>query len=149
MDMEDHELITPIAPAEWRAYHDVRRRVLFEARGQFGVYDENHSDERSPGHHPKLLLYRRDPVGVVRVDIEATRAIFRRVAVRADVQRLGHGRVLLMLAQRFAEESGCVTLVSYVTPDAVDFYHRCGFTIGRESTAESEQAPVYMVKSVK
>jgi GNAT superfamily N-acetyltransferase len=145
--MEDHELVTPIDPADWRAYHDIRRRVLFESRGQFGVYDENRPDERAPGKYPKLLLYRRDPVGVVRIDIDATTAIFRRVAIRADVQRLGHGRVLLMLARRFAEESGCVKLASYVAPDAVEFYQRCGFAIGSPS-AQNEHGPVYMVKSL-
>ena len=147
--MEDHELVTPTDPAQWRAYHDIRRRVLFESRGQFGVYDEHRANERAPGHHPKLLLYRRDPVGVVRVDIDATTAIFRRVAVRSDVQRLGHGRVLLMLAQRFAQESGCVRLVSYVAADAVEFYQRCGFTIGSESTGASGDGPVYMAKRLE
>ena len=147
--MEGHELVTPTDPAQWRAYHDIRRRVLFEARGQFGVYDESRPDEKAPGHHPKLLLYRGDPIGVVRIDIDATTAIFRRVAVRADVQRLGHGRVLLMLAQRFAQESGCVRLVSYVATDAVEFYQRCGFTIGSESSGSSGREPVYMSKALK
>src|SRR5438132_262638 len=147
-EIEDYKLLTPTDAAEWRAYHDIRRRVLFEARGQFGVYDENRADERAPGRHPKLLLYRRDPVGVVRIDIDATTAIFRRVAVRSDVQRLGHGRVLLMLAQQFAEQSGCVELTSHVAPDAVEYYRRCGFTIGSESLAEGEHASVYMVKSL-
>lgn len=146
--MEGHELVTPTDPAHWRAYHDIRRRVLFEARGQFGVYDENRPDEKAPGHYPKLLLYRGDPIGVVRIDIDATTAILRRVAVCSDVQRLGHGRVLLRLAQRFAQESGCVRLVSYVATDAVEFYQRCGFTIGRENSGESGRDSVYMSKAL-
>ena len=146
--MEGHELVTPTDPAEWHAYHEIRRRVLFEARGQFGVYDESRPDEKAPGHHPKLLLYRGDPVGVVRIDIDATTAICRRVAVRSDVQRLGHGRVLLMLAQRFAQESGCVRLVSYVAADAVAFYQQCGFTIGSASSGASGREPVYMSKAL-
>ena len=146
--MEGHELVTPSDPAHWRVYHDIRRRVLFEARGQFGVYDENRPDEKAPGHHPKLLLYRGDPIGVVRIDIDATTAIFRRVAVRSDVQRLGHGRAMLMLAQRFAQVSGCVRLVSHVAIDAVEFYQRCGFTIGRESSGGSARESVYMSKAL-
>jgi GNAT superfamily N-acetyltransferase len=144
--MEGHELITPSDPVEWRAYHDIRRRVLFEARGQIGVYDENRPDERGPGHHSKLLLYRGDPVGVVRIDIDRTTATCRRVAVRSDVQRLGHGRALLTLAQRFAQDSGCVRLVSFVAADAVEFYRRCGFTIGRDITGAAGHEPVYMTK---
>ena len=146
--MEGHELVTPSDPAHWHAYHDIRRRVLFEARGQLGVYDENRPDEKAPGHHPKLLLYHGDPIGVVRIDIDSTTAIFRRVAVRSDVQRLGHGRVMLMLAQRFAQKSGCVRLESYVAIDAVDFYQRCGFTIGRESSGGSGCESVYMSKAL-
>ena len=142
--MEGHELVTPTDPAHWRASHDIRRRVLFEARGQFGVYDEGRPDEKAPGHHPKLLLYRGDPIGVVRIDIDATTAILRRVAVRSDVQRLGHGRELLILAQQFAQVCGCVKLVSYVAADAVEFYRRCGFTI--ESSGASGRETVYMSK---
>jgi len=144
--MDGHELVTPGNSIEWRAYHDIRRRVLFEARGQIGVYDENRPDERMPGRHAKLLLYRGDPVGVVRIDIDATTAIFRRVAVRSDVQRLGHGRALLTLAQRFARESGCVSAVSYVAADAVGFYRRCGFTMGSDRAGAGPHEPVYMVK---
>jgi hypothetical protein len=29
----------------WRVYHAIRRKALFENRGRFGVYNENHSDE--------------------------------------------------------------------------------------------------------
>jgi GNAT superfamily N-acetyltransferase len=144
--MEGHELVTPGDPLEWRAYHDIRRRVLFEARGQIGVYDEHRPDEQAPGHYSKLLLYRGDPVAVVRIDIDATTAICRRVAVRSDVQRLGHGRALLRLAERFAQESGCVRVVSYVAADAVAFYERCGFTIGSVIAGAASPGPVYMVK---
>ena len=146
--MEGHELVTPSDAAHWRAYHDIRRRVLFEARGQFGVYDENRPEDTAPGHHPKLLLYRGDPIGVIRIDIDATTAIFRRVAVRSDVQRRGHGRVLLMLAERFAQDSGCVRLMSYVAIDAVEFYQRCGFTIGRKSSEGSGRDSVRMSKAL-
>ena len=33
--MKDYELLAPTGEAAWRAYHDIRRTVLFEARGQF------------------------------------------------------------------------------------------------------------------
>ena len=145
--MNTHELISPASPNQWRAYHDIRRQVLFEARGQFGVYDENRPDDRAAGHHPKLLVYGDEPIGVVRIDIDGTTAILRRVAIRSDIQRLGHGRALLSLAQRFAESAGCVTLTSFVAPDAVGFYERCGFAIeeGRDSGGKS----VFMTKRLR
>jgi len=145
--MTTHELVTPTSPREWQAYHDIRRRVLFEERGQFGVYDENRPDEKAPNHYPKLLVHQAEPVGVVRIDIENDVAILRRVAIRTDVQRRGHGRTLLQLAQRFAEEAGCDRLASYVTPSAVGFYQSFGFAIeGNRGGGLSGHEPVFMTK---
>lgn len=123
-----YELRTPSSTEEWQAYHSIRRRVLFENRGQFGVYDENHPDEHSKGNHPLLLLLDGEAIGVIRVDINGNQAIFRRVAIREDLQRAGHGRVLLALAESFAQEKGCLHIWSDVAPDAVGFYERCGYT---------------------
>jgi GNAT superfamily N-acetyltransferase len=148
--MKAHDLVTPRNASEWRAYHDIRRTVLFEARGLFGVYDENHPDERAPNNHPKILVYIDDPVGVVRIDIEGAVAILRRVAIRSDVQGHGHGRVLLNLAQQFAEQSGCTQLAAFVAPEAVGFYQRNGFHVdeqrvigpsGHESTFMTKGLP--------
>ena len=144
--MTDYELITPTDVTEWRAYHDIRRRVLFEARGQFGVYQENRPDDSVPGNHPKLLLYRGEPVGVVRIDVAGTTAICRRVAIRSDVQRLGHGRALLSLVQQFARDTGCGRLASHVAPDAVGFYERCGFVVDQDVMGSSGGKSVFMTK---
>jgi GNAT superfamily N-acetyltransferase len=122
-----YELRTPTIEEDWRAYHSIRRKVLFENRGQFGVYDENHPDEHSDGNHPLLLIHNGEPIGVIRVDISGTLAIFRRVAIREDLQRSGHGRVLLALAESFAQSSGCNQISSEVASDAVGFYQRCGY----------------------
>jgi GNAT superfamily N-acetyltransferase len=145
--MQDHELVTPTGDIQQRAYHDIRRQVLFEARGQFGVYQDDRPDERAPGNHPKLLLYRGEPIGVVRIDVDATTALCRRVAIRMDVQGRGHGRVLLSLVQQFARDKGCVRLAAHVAPDAVEFYQRCGFTVDDDRTIESSQGgAVFMTK---
>ena len=131
----EYELVSPADAEAWRCYHDIRRAVLFEARGWFGVYDENRPDEKADGHHAKLLLYRRDPIGVVRIDIAGEAAILRRVAVRSDAQRCGHGRALLSLAQLFAIANGCGRLESNVASDAVGFYEKCGFSVARDADA--------------
>jgi hypothetical protein len=73
--------------AEWRSYHDIRRHVLFERRGRGNAYDRNHPDEFRPGRYPLLLWSNHDPAGMIRVDIDGDVAMFRRVAVRYDVQR--------------------------------------------------------------
>jgi len=145
--MTDYKLVSPADPTAWRSYHDIRRQVLFEGRGHVGVYNENHPDERAPGHHPKVLLFQDDLVGVIRIDIAAPHAIFRRVAIRADVQRCGHGRALLSLAERFAAAHKCRQLLSYVASDAVGFYQRCGFAVDLSHIANDEGA-VLMQKSL-
>src|SRR5262245_66330679 len=106
------ELRTPSSTEEWQAYHSIRRKVLFENRGRFGVYDENHPDEHRKGNHPLLLLLDGEAIGVIRIDINGDQAIFRRVAIREDLQRAGHGRVLLTLAESFAQEKGCLHIWS-------------------------------------
>ena len=112
------------------------------------MYDENHPDERVPGNHPKLLLYRGDPVGVIRIDIASPRALFRRVAIRADVQRRGHGRVLLSLAEEFAVEQGCRHLAASAAPNAIGFYQKCGFVNDRSKVARSGPVSVLMRKDI-
>jgi GNAT superfamily N-acetyltransferase len=124
-----YELRSPNSAGEWQAYHAIRRKVLFENRGQFDVYDETHPDEHSKGNHPLLLVLDGEAIGVIRVDINGNKAMFRRVAIREDLQRAGHGRVLLTLAEAFAQEKGCLHIWSAVAPDAVGFYERCGYTL--------------------
>jgi GNAT superfamily N-acetyltransferase len=139
-----HTLRPPRTPDEWEQYHQIRRTVLFEARGQCG-YDANHPDERKPDNHPLLLFHGEAPVGVIRIDLQGTLAIFRRVAVRAAMQRNGHGTVLLALAEDFARSRGCTRALSNVDAGAVGFYERGGFV---RSAASTGAAPtVVMEKS--
>jgi GNAT superfamily N-acetyltransferase len=140
------DLRSPMTAAEWAAYHNIRRRVLFELRGQGDVYDSNHPDELRTGHHPLILWNGAEAVGVIRVDIEADVAIFRRVAIREDVQRRGLGRRLLSHAERFAETNGCTQIASHVDAGAVGFYERCGFRRADSVVRESES--VFMTKGL-
>jgi GNAT superfamily N-acetyltransferase len=143
--MTEYELVSPRDPHTWSVYHVIRREVLFEARGLFGVYDENRPDERAPGNHAKLLLVGGAPVGVIRIDISGNDATFRRVAIRLDAQRRGHGRTMLSLAEAFAAGQECTRILSHVAPDAVVFYEKCGFT--REgAVASSGDEAVLMAK---
>jgi len=147
--MDAHELVTPTTISQWDSFHRIRREVLFEARGEIGVYDADHPDDRAPNNHPKLLLHMGEPVGVVRIDIAGHVAALRRVAIRADVQRRGHGRALLRLVQRFALDAGCTQLVSFVATDAVGFYRGFGFVAARDpADGTSVGESVFMTKQV-
>jgi hypothetical protein len=60
-----HELRLVEDPADWEAWHAIRERVLWEARGEIGVYDRDHPSLRSPAHFPFLLVYEGEPIGAV------------------------------------------------------------------------------------
>lgn len=122
-----YELRRPRSDEEWRAFHAIRRRVLFENRGKGDSYVENHPDDSQPGNHPLVLLYRGEIIGVLRLDVSDRVAWLRRVAIREDLQRVGHGRVLLKLAETFAKAQGCNELRTNAAVEAVGFYERCEY----------------------
>jgi GNAT superfamily N-acetyltransferase len=128
MNEFQHDLRTPRDDEEWRAFHAIRRKVLFENRGKIEAYDENHPDDRKIGNHPLVLVYGGAIIGVLRIDISGRLALLRRVAIRDDLQLLGHGRVLLRLAEEFAKAEGCDEMRSNAAVEAVEFYERCGYT---------------------
>jgi GNAT superfamily N-acetyltransferase len=121
------ELRAPTTDDGWTAYHDVRRRVLFELRGNGSAYDPSHPDEHRANHYPFVLWVDDTAVGAIRVDIHGDVAIFRRVAIRDDVQRRGFGRRMLEAAEQFARRQACTRIDSHVDRDAIGFYERCGF----------------------
>lgn len=141
-----HELRPPGSEEEWRAFHAIRRKVLFENRGKTESYIENHPDDFKPGNHPLVLVFRNEVIGVARLDIAAPVAWLRRVAIRDDLQRAGHGRVLLRLAEAFAHAEGCDEIRSNAAVDAVGFYEHCGYV--RDLSAESPMNSVRVRKFV-
>lgn len=121
---EGYRLTRPATPEDWTAYHEIRRRVAFEA----GEDTEDDPDEFAPGHYPLLLLRDRQPVGTIRVDtINENDAALRLVAIDPVRQGEGHGRVLLREAESFARALGCRRAVVYATPEAAGFYAAAGY----------------------
>jgi GNAT superfamily N-acetyltransferase len=135
-----YELRPVSTDAEWESYHEIRERVLWEARGQFGTYDRSHADEHLEGNHPFLLFVDGNPVGVLRVDLRPPIAWFRRVAVRKRAQSRGYGRRMIELAMDFARDHGCPEVRSNVDPDAVGFYRRLGFDLLDDADAGTSVA---------
>ncbi len=153
MNEFQHDLRTPRDDEEWRAFHAIRRKVLFENRGKSEAYDENHPDDRKMGNHPLVLVYRGEVIGVLRIDVSARFdasgrvAMLRRVAIRDDLQGLGHGRVLLRLAEEFAKAEGCAEMRSNAAVEAVEFYERCGYT--RDLSGNAPVNSVRVCKSLR
>ena len=138
-----YSLRAPANDEEWRTYHAIRRKVLFENRGLLGVYKETHPDEFAHGNYPMILVHGDAPIGVLRIDVGGGMAIFRRVAIREDMQRNGHGKVMLSLAEDFARGKECMLLKSYVDPEAVGFYERCGFDHDLSTAGDEKHVPMY------
>src|SRR5687767_5974310 len=142
-----HELRPPASDEEWREFHAIRRKVLFENRGKGDTYIENHPDDFKPGHHPLVLVYQGIVIGVIRVEVVESVAWFRRVAIRDDLQGAGHGRVLLRLAEAFAKAAGCTEIRSNAAVEAVEFYERCGYE--RDPSSPSPINSVRVRKSLR
>lgn len=82
----------------------------------------------------------------MRVDIDGEVATFRRVAVRDDVQRRGHGRSMLTGAEQFARHYGCLRIESHADAGPIGFYERCGFQ--RATDVPSHAETVLMIKAL-
>ncbi len=127
-DAVGYALIEVSEPADWSAYHAIRRTELFEARGRFGIYDENYPGERLPGMHPYLLKRDGAPLGTARLDIRGDgSAVVRLVAITAAEQGRGHGRALESLIAEEARAFGARVLYVNAAPTAVGFYEKAGW----------------------
>jgi GNAT superfamily N-acetyltransferase len=124
MTHAEYRLNRPASPEEWAAYHDIRRRVAFEA----GEDIEDDPDESAPDHYPLLLKHGDAPIGTIRVDsLRNGDAALRLVAIDPACQGAGHGRILLREAEGFARAIGCRRAVVYATPEAAGFYAAAGY----------------------
>jgi N-acetylglutamate synthase-like GNAT family acetyltransferase len=112
---------------DWREYHSIQRRVLWDRRG-LRNYDENHPDEYRPASHPLMLRLNDRAIGTVRLDDfgNGTGAI-RLVAIDAEFQGQGHGRALSDLVENYARRLGIRTLYVNAAPEAVGYYQELGW----------------------
>jgi GNAT superfamily N-acetyltransferase len=113
VSVERYHLQPVRSPHEWSAYHAIRRDAIFAALLPGQHYDE------------------RDPDGTVRIDlIDEKVAGLRLIGVRGDLQRQGHGRVLLRLAEQTARAFGKTEIVINAHPSSLAFYVANGYREG-------------------
>lgn len=129
------QLRPPRTAEDWAAWHDIRKRVLFIARGKGEAYDSAHPDDRKPDNHPLLFEVDGQAVGAVRIDLDLPDAWLRRMAVDSPFQRNGHGRRMIGEIVVFCRKAGALRILSAVAPDAVGFYGKCGFDSVPDSLA--------------
>lgn len=141
--MSRYELAPVTTPELWSALHDIRRAVLFRP-GRHAtpiVYDDDHPDDRRPGHHPFVLLLDGQPVGTARLDeIGGGRGVVRLVAIVAEQQGRGHGRVLGVMLDEEAARRGLEILHVNAAADALGYYEALGWR--RDSWDPSELAGI-------
>jgi GNAT superfamily N-acetyltransferase len=119
------------SPADWASYHAIRRSAIFAELLPGQAYDEYHADEFKPDNLPHVLAVDGDVVGTVRIDlIDATQAGLRLIGIRNDLQRQGHGAVLLELAQDVARALGRTEIVINAHPTSLSFYLANGYAEG-------------------
>ncbi|HXI88311.1 MAG TPA: GNAT family N-acetyltransferase [Parvularculaceae bacterium] len=122
-----YSLVKVATESEWKDYHALRRKILWEAKGRSG-YDENYPDEFVPANHPLLLKLDGRSIGTTRLDdFGDGKAVVRLVTVATDEQRRGHGRVLSALVEEYAQRLGISTLLVNAAPDAVGYYEKMGW----------------------
>lgn len=146
----EYRLTSPNSSTDWKAYHNIRRSVLFESRGRFGVYIENHPDEFAENNHPQLFFYKDKPIGTVRIDVRPDRkmALIRRLAIEEKWQRKGHGQKLLTLVENVAAKKGCAIIAVNSAIDAAAFYRKCGFREAIWSEKEQHANSVQLIKEI-
>ncbi|MEM7792142.1 MAG: GNAT family N-acetyltransferase [Verrucomicrobiota bacterium] len=141
--MSSLTLKSPETEAEWIAYHKIRRSILWEARGIFGVYSPAHPDEYEEENFPKLLIKDSEPVGVIRIDLDTSThsAGFRRVAIIEEKQRKGLGSALMQLSEEFALTHGCDFFHANVSIDAIGFYEKIGYKLDPTHPSNNPNGP--------
>jgi GNAT superfamily N-acetyltransferase len=119
------------SPQEWTAYHAIRRNAIFAPLLPGQTYDEGDTDEFKPGNLPHVLFRDGEVIGTVRIDlIDDTQAGLRLIGIRTDLQRQGHGSVLLTLAEQAARAFGRTETVINAHPTSLTFYLANGYREG-------------------
>jgi len=126
-----YALRPPQSSEDWSAYHAIRRDAIFTPLLPLQDYDEHDADEFKPGHLPHLLVRNGEIIGTVRIDlIDPTQAGLRLIGIRNDLQRQGHGAILLQLAEKAAHAFGRTMVVINAHSTSLTFYLANGYRTG-------------------
>ena len=123
------DLRKPASADDWRRYHDIRRRSLFDGDTRMIAYDPEHPDDRRPENHPLALVGDGRIIGTIRIDVlDERRVCFRLVAIDEPWRGRGFGAELLHRAERYAAEMlDRREIVLFASPRAFGFYVKQGY----------------------
>jgi predicted N-acetyltransferase YhbS len=108
------------------AYHRIRRLVLFDGKPD---YVTDGPEEVKKENLSLLLKYQQEPIGTVRLDQRQDgKAIVRLVAIASDLQKQGHGIVLMDRLEKPASSVEVKELLVHAVHHAFGFYKKLGYS---------------------
>lgn len=140
------EIRTPLSPAEWSEYYDLRYRILREPLGQPRGSERNEGDDT--GIH-FALFQNRMIEAIARLDYadEAAKiAQVRFVAVNKTLQGKGYGKKIMCATEDAARLRGDRKMILHARDYAVDFYLKLGYTLIGESYLLFGQLQHYLME---
>jgi len=126
------EIRTPQNEVEWNAYYDLRFRVLREPWQQARGSERSEADS----FEIHLACFEENTIlGVVRLDVLASDdfAQVRFMAVEANQQGKGTGKLLMHAAESYAKSLGFQKIMLQAREMAIPFYEKLGYKIIEKS----------------
>jgi len=135
---------------ELAALHDLRDAVLFRGRGN-NAYNRQHPSDSDPNNHFMGFWDGATLIGTVRIDfIGDQTAIMRLVAIHPEKRGRGAGRAMLLAAEQYAAQEGCVFAVTNAVVGSADFYMKLGYVehAWKDPAFAPPQVPVVQMRKV-
>lgn len=125
------EIRSPEKDSEWEQYYDLRYRILREPLGKPRGSERNEGDDS--GKHLALFV-EGSIVAIARLDqTEPGVSQVRFVAVDANLQGKGYGKIIMQEAERISISEGNTKMILHARDYAVDFYLNLGYTLIKKS----------------
>jgi predicted GNAT family N-acyltransferase len=138
--------IFPYNSPDYRLALDLRYRILRKPLGLQFTEAELKRDEK--GTHFGLFVDDKMEACLTLVKIDQGIMQMRQVAVEDDVQGKGLGKMLSMVAEKYALEKGCTIIFCHARKTAVPFYEKLGYQIASEEFIEVNIPHYVMEKAI-
>jgi excinuclease ABC subunit C len=113
---------------EWKIYHAIRKKELFERHHPEIEYNRNHPDDQKAQNMPVVFYEKDQIIGAARLDkLSKTRLCLRTFAILESRQGQGLGTLANALVEAHALEHGFKSLVLNARPEAKAFYQKLGY----------------------
>ncbi len=120
-------IVQALTPAEWEAYHRIRKEQIFDGIGI--VYDPHHPSITAENNYHFVMSVGTKIVGAAHIQllVDSNIALLRPFAIDGPYQRHGSGTWFLSQIERWLAQRGCRFFHLHSDPNAVPFYKRLGY----------------------